>query len=109
MKVTAGKDKGREGRIERINFSDMTAVIAGVNIYKKHIKRTVAADGKGGVYEIPRPLAFGKIAVICPSCKKITRIGFREEKGKKIRFCRKCKKAFTGESLVLKSKKGTKK
>ena len=90
VKITAGKDSGREGKIEKVLVGDMKVIVPGVNLYKKHVKGT--GDVKGGVYDIPRPLGFGKIALICPKCKKITRVGFRFAGTEKVRVCRKCDK-----------------
>ena len=92
IKVTIGKDKGREGTIEKILTKKNLALVPGVNIYKKHVKAAMTQDKKGGIFEIPRPLAFSKIALVCASCKKITRAGFLVKEGKKIRICRKCGK-----------------
>ena len=90
VKITAGKDKGREGKIEKIIPTEGKVIIPDVNIYKKHVKGF--GDVKGGVYPIPRPMGFGKIALICPKCKKITRVGFKFAGEEKVRICKKCKK-----------------
>ena len=90
VKVTAGKSKGFEGKIEKINPENMTAIVPGANLYKRAIK--TQGDVKGGMYDIPRALSFGKIAVICPKCKKMTRIGFKFAGDEKIRICIKCGK-----------------
>jgi len=90
VKVTAGKDAGREGKIEKILVKEEKAIVPGVNLYKKHVKGF--GDVKGGIYDIPRPLGFGKIALICPKCKKITRVGFRFAGKEKVRICKKCGK-----------------
>ncbi len=90
VKITAGKDKGREGKIEKILSSELKALIPGVNLYKKHVKGF--GDVKGGIYDIPRPLGFGKIAVVCPKCKKMTRVGFKFAGEEKVRTCKKCGK-----------------
>jgi len=90
VKITAGKDKGREGKIEKILSSESKALIPGVNLYKKHVKGF--GDVKGGIYDIPRPLGFGKIAVVCPKCKKMTRVGFKFAGEEKVRMCKKCGK-----------------
>jgi len=95
VKITAGKDKGREGKIEKINSTESKALIPGVNLYKKHVKGF--GDVKGGIYDIPRPLGFGKIALICPHCKKITRVGFKFAGNEKVRFCRKCGKEINSK------------
>lgn len=90
VKITAGKDKGREGKIEKIFPKQTKALIPGVNIYKKHVKGSQGQ--KGGIYDIPRPLDFAKIALICPKCKKMTRVGFKIVDNNKSRVCKKCNK-----------------
>src|SRR4030043_457470 len=90
VKVTAGKDKGREGEIEKIFPKEKSVLVPGVNIYKKHAKGVPGQ--KGGIYEVPRPLSFSKIALICPKCKKETRVGFKVMGENKFRVCKKCKK-----------------
>lgn len=96
VKITSGKDKGREGKIEVIDAKDFLAIIPGINIYKKHIKASPTdSSQKGGIYDLPRPLPFSKIALICPKCKKITRVGFKIIGKEKVRFCRKCGKEIS--------------
>lgn len=90
IKVTLGKDKGREGKIEKVFPGQKTALIPEINIFKKHVKG--ASGQKGGIYDVPRPLAFSKIALVCPKCKKITRVGFKMVDNQKVRVCRKCSK-----------------
>ena len=90
IKVTVGKDKGRDGKIEKVLPKKQTALVPEVNIYKKHVKG--ASGQKGGIYEIPRPLAFSKIALVCPKCKKTARVGFKMVDSQKVRICKKCRK-----------------
>ena len=86
--VTAGKDKGREGSIEKVFPKEGKALIPDINIYKKHVKGV--GKQKGVIYDIPRPLPFSNIQILCPKCKKPTRIGFKVIDNKKKRICRKC-------------------
>lgn len=90
IKVLAGKDKGREGKIEKIILKDGKALIPGINMYKKHVKGF--NDVKGGIYDLPRPILLNKIGLVCPKCKKITRVGIRQAGESKVRFCKKCNK-----------------
>jgi len=88
VKILLGKDKGRTGEVERIIAKDNKAVIPGINIYKKHVKGTPGQ--KGGIYEIPRPMAISKLALVCPKCNKPARVGFKFVGSEKVRFCKKC-------------------
>ena len=90
VKIVAGKDKGREGKVEMILPKRDSVVIPEVNMYKKHVKGR--QDQKGGMYDLPRPLNVAKVALICPNCKKQTRVGFEIVKNQKIRVCKKCNK-----------------
>jgi len=88
IKVLLGKDKGRDGEIEKILPRKGKVVVPGVNIYKRHMKGSQGQ--KGGIYEIPRPMIYSKVALVCPKCKKATRVGFRVTGDSKLRVCKKC-------------------
>ncbi len=88
--ITTGKDKGREGIVEKVYGKQNTVLVQGVNIYKKHIKKNEKLP-QGGVVELPRPLIISKVILICPLCKKRTRVLYKREKMKKVRMCKKCK------------------
>lgn len=93
VRITAGKDKGREGKIEKVFASNGTVLVPGINIYKRHLKAQNLQKGqKSGTYDFPRPLAWAKVALICPKCKKPTRVGFRMVEANRVRVCKKCQK-----------------
>ncbi len=87
--VTIGKDKGKKGKIEQVFPKEGMVLVSGVNVYKRHTKKR---DEKtpGGIIEHNRPLGVSKVALMCPKCGKVTRVGFIVVKGEKIRICRKC-------------------
>ncbi|BCX14543.1 MAG: 50S ribosomal protein L24 [Patescibacteria group bacterium] len=89
VRIISGKDKGREGEIEKIFPKEGKAIVTGVNLYKRHFKG--GGEQKAGIYEVPRPLPFSKLALICPKCNKATRVGFKLVANEKYRFCKKCK------------------
>ncbi len=89
IKVMAGKDKGRDGVIDRVYPKSNRVLIQKINIYKKHIKKSEKMP-QGGVVEVPRPLNVSKIMLVCPKCGKVTRVGYKVEKDKKYRVCKKC-------------------
>lgn len=89
IKVTAGKDRGKDGTIERVFLKENSVSVLGVNMYKRHLKPR-AEGQKGEIRELPRPLSVSKVALICPHCKKETKVGYKILKDKKVRICRKC-------------------
>lgn len=96
VKITAGKDKGRQGKIEKIILKKGRVLIPGINLYKKHVKGRPGQ--KAGIYDIPRALPFAAIALLCPKCKKATRVGFRLVTNEKVRVCKKCGKEIDTKS-----------
>ncbi len=86
--ITSGRDKSKKGKIERVFRSENKVLVTGVNIYKRH--RKVSRTQPAGIYEITRPIDVSKIAIICPKCNKVTKVGFKVENKKKIRICKKC-------------------
>jgi large subunit ribosomal protein L24 len=87
--VTAGKDKGKKSKIEKILKAENKVVAPSVNIYKRHRKAT--RNQASGIYEVTRPLPVANIAIICPKCSKQTRVGFEIEGKSKYRICKKSK------------------
>ncbi|MFA6844149.1 MAG: 50S ribosomal protein L24 [Sphaerochaetaceae bacterium] len=93
VKVIAGKDKGKTGRILSIDHDNERIVIQGVNMVKKTMKKKNQQD-KGGIIEIEAPLAVSNVAYVLKD-GKTTRIGYKfDDNGKKVRFAKK-----TGEVI----------
>lgn len=91
VKILLGKDRGREGKVERVFLKEGQVLVAGINLYKKHVKpRGEGKQSQGGILSVSRPLSISKIALICPKCKVQTRIGYLFSGGDKVRICRKC-------------------
>jgi large subunit ribosomal protein L24 len=91
VKIVAGKDKGKTGKIEEILPKADKILVTGINQYKRHLK--ARAQGQASeIVTITKPLASTNVALVCPHCKLQTRVGFKIEKNDKIRVCRKCDK-----------------
>lgn len=90
VKVLLGKDRGKEGTVQFILRKERKVFVEGVNIYKRHVRKM--GDTKGGIIDIPKPLDISNVGIICPNCKKVTRVGFKVVDSSKVRICRKCKK-----------------
>lgn len=89
VKVVAGKDKGKSGKIEKVFTKEAKVLIAGVNEYKRHMKARMQGEASQ-IMTITKPLPVANVQLICPKCKKLTRVGYKMEKDKKVRICRKC-------------------
>ena len=96
VKVLIGKDKGREGEVLKSFPKKSSIVVQGLNIFKKHVKPSQGRPGS--IVEKERPLHISKVMVICPECKKTTRVGYKIDKsGNKYRICKKCQAVLTKE------------
>jgi len=87
--VIAGKDKGKRGKVERIDTRMGTVLVLGVNVYKRHMKKRDEKN-PGGIIDFPRPLPVAKVSLVCPKCKKSTRVGYVVTDKEKHRVCKKC-------------------
>lgn len=86
--VTAGDHKGSEGRVMRIFREKNKAIVEGVNVVKKHEKPS-AANPQGGITEKEAPIHISNLALVDPKSGEATRVGYRMEDGKKVRFSKK--------------------
>lgn len=92
VRVVLGKDRGKTGKVERVWPKTSSVVVAGANVYQKHLKKQ---SGKAGQkVTLSRPLNVAKVALICPHCRQQTRVGYKLEKSKKLRICKKCAKTL---------------
>lgn len=90
VKVVIGKDKGKTGKIDKVFSKENKVVVAGVNLYKRHMKAR-SQNQPSEIITLVKPLPVSNVALICPKCHKETRIGYRIEKDVKSRICIKCK------------------
>ncbi len=83
--VTTGKYKGKTGKITATHPSENKVTVEGVNIVKKHVKPN-RANPQGGIIEVTKPIWVSKVAIVDPSTKKASRIGYKlDDKGNKTR------------------------
>lgn len=87
--IIAGKDKNKSGKITEVFPKDNKIVIEGLNIVRKHVKPKKQGE-KGQRVEVPRAINVSNVKIICPKCKKSTRIGYRLIEKGKVRICKKC-------------------
>ncbi len=89
VRVIAGKDKGKEGEVTRALPKLHRVVVKNVNVAKKSMRPT-QQNPQGGIVSIDAPIQVSNVMLVCPSCSQPTRVGKREENGKRVRFCKKC-------------------
>ena len=90
VRVLTGKDRGHEGEVMRVLPSVGKVIVDGANVAKKH-QRATKATMQGGIIDKDMPLPVANVALICPSCGKPTRVGYKTDKdGTKARVCKKC-------------------
>lgn len=83
--VTTGKYKGQTGIVQATHPRENKVTVEGVNIVKKHVKPN-KAHPQGGIIEMTKPIDVSKVAIVDPSTKKASRIGYTFDKdGNKVR------------------------
>ena len=89
--VTAGKDRGKRGRVLKINPDTNRVLVEGVNLVSRHTRPNPGKNIKGGIMKREAPLHASNVQLVCPECSAVTRIGHRVlGDGRKVRICRKC-------------------
>ena len=89
--VIAGKDAGRESRIEKVYPSNDTVMVEGVNVAKRHTKANPQQPNSGGIIDKDMPIDASNVMIVCVECGKRTRIGSKAlADGRKARICRHC-------------------
>jgi large subunit ribosomal protein L24 len=99
--VIKGKDRGRTGQVRKVLPAGKKTdkygaprpdrvIVTGVNLVKRHM-RPRGPQKPGGIIEREAPIAWANIAILCSTCNKPVRVGFRHlADGRKVRFCKNC-------------------
>ncbi len=93
VKILLGKDNGKEGTVEFVMTKTGKVFVSGANIYKRHVRKMQNIEG--GIINLPKPVNISNVGLVCPNCKKVTRVGYKIVAKEKLRICRKCKKEIT--------------
>ena len=87
--VLSGKDKGKQGKVLGTVPSEDKVVVEGVNMVTCHVKPRKQGE-QGGIVQREAAMYASKVQVVCPKCKKATRVAHKIENGKKSRVCKHC-------------------
>ena len=94
VKIIAGKDKGKIGKVLKVDRKKNRLLIEKINMVKRHA-RPSAKNKQGGIIEGEAPLTVSNVMIMCNKCVKPTRIKMKRlEDGKKIRLCVRCGEAM---------------
>jgi large subunit ribosomal protein L24 len=95
VKVISGRDKGKTGRVLRVEESTGKVLVEHVMMVKRHTRPNPAKQIKGGIAERESPIAVSNVLIVCPGCDKAVRVAHHTEqlpggKTRRSRVCRKC-------------------
>ncbi len=92
--VASGDDRGKTGKVLEVSPKEGKVIVQGVGIVKKHVKPRPPQEN-GGIVEVEGAMYASKVQIVCPRCKKPTRVGHKlYEDGTKSRICVKCGEAL---------------
>jgi large subunit ribosomal protein L24 len=94
VQVVSGDEKGKQGEVHDVILKDNRVVVSGINMVKKHQRRTGNVRTQVGIIEREAPMHLSNVMLYCPSCQKGVRVGFEGEGRDKTRVCRKCGHVF---------------
>ncbi|THB80386.1 MAG: 50S ribosomal protein L24 [Desulfobacteraceae bacterium] len=90
VKVLTGKDKGKIGKVLKVNRKKGRIAVESINVAKVHQKPS-QGNPQGGIVEKAMPINVSNVMLMCNHCVKPTRIGIKQlEDGKRVRVCKKC-------------------
>ncbi len=88
--VLSGKNKGKKGKVMAVSPKEGKVIVENVNMVSKHVKPRRMGEA-GGIVKAEGAMYASKVQIVCPRCKKPTRIGHKlNEDGTKNRICKKC-------------------
>ena len=94
VKVIAGKDKGKSGKVLRLIPKKDRAIVEKINMVKRHMKPSQQTR-QGGILEKESPIHVSNLMLICSKCTDPTRVGHKVlDDNRKVRYCKKCEEVI---------------
>ena len=104
VEIISGEHKGKRGQVRSVypgqsqrhgvawnDANKDTIVVAGINLIKKHQRRTGDVRTQIGIIEREAPIAASQVALVCKNCDQATKVGTKVfEDGSKARYCKRC-------------------
>ena len=109
VQILSGKDRGKQGRVIQAHPAERKVIVENLNVVKRHTKPRPIKDSSrmggsqivpGGVIGKAAPLSVSKVMVVCPTCRRPTRVGtvVKEIKGEEVKV-RVCRRSDCGEEI----------
>ena len=89
VKVIAGRDKGKQGRVLRVFTDNATVLVEHVMMSKKHVRPNPQRNIQGGIAEQESPISLSNVMLLCGQCGPV-RVGHEVRGERKVRVCKKC-------------------
>lgn len=90
VRVIAGKDRGKQGKVLRVFPREGRLIVERINMIKRHTRPTRQFQ-QGGIIEREGKIHISNVMIVCAKCQRGVRVGHRVlENGKKVRTCRRC-------------------
>lgn len=91
VEVITGDDRGARGEVNSVRIKEGLVVVHGINLVKKHQRRTGNVRTQVGIIEFEAPVKLSNVQPVCKHCDRPVRVGFTTlGDGNKVRVCRKC-------------------
>jgi large subunit ribosomal protein L24 len=95
VKVISGRDKGKTGRVLRVDRDTGKVLVEHVMMVKRHTRPNPQQQIKGGIAERESAFSASNVMIVCPGCSKAVRIAHHVDQGaggkaRRTRVCRKC-------------------
>jgi len=88
--ILSGRDRGKQGKVLRVNATKGTAIVERANFLKKHTRPNPQANQQGGILEREAPIQMSKLQLVCPSCNEPARTGSHRTADGATRYCKNC-------------------
>ncbi len=94
VSVLSGRDRGKQGKVQRVFLKEGLVLVEGLNMVKRH-KRPTGTVRQAGIVEQEAPIPMSRVMLVCPKCTKPTTIGYKFlEDNTKVRVCKSCKEVL---------------
>lgn len=87
--IISGKDKGKNGQVQKVISETNQLVVTGINLSKRHLKPS-NKNPHGGIVDVTSPINVSNVNILCPHCGRPTRVAKKITAQAKERVCRKC-------------------